>query len=81
MLWVLKIFLEQNFIQNQGLEYNSSKRQGVGVNFWDFPSNVDLCSYEKWCGLGAGTIDCDWHSIYSGPVMARTHQSLSARWL
>jgi hypothetical protein len=30
------------------------KNRGVGVMFYDFFCNLDLFSYEKWCGLDVG---------------------------
>jgi hypothetical protein len=57
----------------------SQKGRGVGVKFYDFFRNLDLFSYGKWRGPGAGTVDCDWHSIHDD--IAGTHRSLSVWWL
>jgi hypothetical protein len=54
MLQNFKISLELNFIQNQGPEQNFLKRQGFWCKILGFFCDLDLFSYEKWRGPGAG---------------------------
>jgi hypothetical protein len=63
------------------LDHNFSRRKGCWCRVLGLYWNLHLFLYGKWCGLGAGTIDCDWCLTHGGLAMARTRGSSSTWWL
>jgi hypothetical protein len=53
--WISKYIWNRILFRIRNWNRISQKDRGVGIKFW----NLDLFSYEKWRGLGAGTVDCD----------------------